>query len=143
MRGRRLPDARRHHSAYELVGGAPRPALPPQPGAVRPEPLDRRVRGGVAALRVFSVQRGTQTVHRSRLRDDVGLPHPGYGSTTVNYSSRSASQKIRNHSVELIRALARRPMAAALQNAQLRVRKAFVRSLRPFYWHYPVALAMD
>ena len=34
-------------------------------------------------------------------------------------------------------------MPAALQNAQLRVRKAFVRSVRPFYWHYPVAIAMD
>ena len=41
---------------------------------------------------------------------------------------RSASQKVSNHSVELVRALARRPMATAPQNAQLRIWKSFVRS---------------
>jgi len=60
-----------------------------------------------------------------------------------NRASRSTSQKVRNHSVELIWALTRRPMAAALQNAQLRVRKAFVRSSCPFYRYHAVAVAVD
>jgi hypothetical protein len=56
---------------------------------------------------------------------------------------RSASQKVRNHSVERVRALARRPMATAPQNAQLRVRKSFVRSSCPLYRHHAVAFDMN
>jgi hypothetical protein len=56
---------------------------------------------------------------------------------------RSASQKVSNHSVELLRALTRRPMATAPQNAQLRIRKSFVRSSRPLYGHHAVAITVN
>src|SRR5919107_6441580 len=56
---------------------------------------------------------------------------------------RSASQKVGNHSVELVWALARRPMATAPQNAQFRVRKSFVRSSCPLYGHHTVAIAVN
>src|SRR5919107_2290555 len=89
MRGRRLPDARWQHSADEPVGSTPRSALPSRPTAVRPGSLDCRAREGIAAFRVLSVRRGTQTVHRRWLRDDGGLPRPGRGNPAVQAETRS------------------------------------------------------
>ena len=62
--------------------------------------------------------------------------------TVCEPASSSAGQKVRHRPVELIRALARRPMTAIFEDAQLRIRKAFVRSSRPFGRHRSVALAV-
>src|SRR5215217_2945369 len=71
------------------MGGAPRPALPLRPGAVRPGPLDGRVREGVAALRVLPVWRRSQAVHRCKLCHDGGPPHPGRGGSAVQDGTRA------------------------------------------------------
>ena len=73
-----------------------------------------------------------------RARSPGGQPRP-----LPETIPRSASQKVNNHSVELVRALARRPMTTAPQNAQLRVRKSFVRSSCPRYRHHAVAFAVN
>ena len=87
--------------------------------------------------------------------EDLDLLAPGngthsWGNTGINRravtvcepSSSSAGQKVRHRPVELIRALARRPMTTIFEDAQLRIRKAFVRSSRPFGRHRSVALAV-